>query len=102
MLRAGLAESLLRLTRRPRQPHFDTTNAQLSFHAPPSRDAALRPRDFSHWRTNEKSLVCFWSSEQTLETAEFDKIDAFLDDGSAETGSLRLFGSDRYYWVLEE
>ena len=46
--------------------------------------------------------VHFWSSEQTLETAEFDEIDAFIDDGSAETGSLRLFGSDRYYWVLEE
>ena len=31
---------------------------QFRLHAPHSRDAALRPRDFSHWRCNDKSLVC--------------------------------------------
>ena len=46
--------------------------------------------------------VHFWSSSQILTTAEFEHIDEMIDDGSAKTGSLRLFGSDRYYWVLEE
>ena len=48
------------------RPISDQPPHQFRLHAPHSRDAALRPRDFSHWRCNEKSLVCFQCGSNPL------------------------------------
>ncbi len=59
MLRARPSKSPLWLTLPARQPQIRPAIAPIQAPRSHSRDAALRPTDFSHWRCNEKSLV-YW------------------------------------------